>query len=68
VKENDEPNAKGIFGNDGIAREQHLHGMLASDIARDGDHRCRAEQADVHAGCENLAVVEAIARSQVATS
>ena len=44
------PMRKASFGNDGIAREQHLHGMLASGIAREGDHRCRAEQADVHAG------------------
>src|SRR5215472_2916505 len=34
---------------DWIAREQHLHGALAADRARQRDHRSRAEQSDAHA-------------------
>ena len=40
----------GAFRLDEIAGEQHLHGELVLDVARQRDHRGRAEQADVDAG------------------
>ena len=55
-------------GRDHVAGEQHFHGVLARDVARQRHHRRRAEQADMTPGVANFAPSEATARSQLATS
>ena len=54
---------------DHVAGQQHLEHPLAPDRARDRDHRRRAEQPDVHAGCREAGGRRtATARSHTATS
>ena len=44
----------GVGGGDHVAGEQHFHGVLARDVARQRHHRRRAEQADMRRrACEN---------------
>jgi hypothetical protein len=53
---------------DHVAGQQHLHRVLARHGARQGDHRGRAEQADIHARRAEPRRSAATARSQLATS
>ena len=50
----DEAVVGGVGGGHHLAEQQHLHGALAADVARQGDHRRRAEEADVDAGRAEL--------------
>ena len=66
----DEAVFAGRRGVDGLASEQHLHRLLAVDVAGQRHHRRRAEQADIHAGRRETRRVgadgEVAARDQLA--
>ena len=46
----DQPELAGAGGRDHVAGQQHFHGGFAADVARQGDHRGGAEQADIDSG------------------